>query len=108
MKKSHGPDLRRRVIPLKTCDMCCGRAVIKGVFHDLDCIACNASGWVRLDNGEALEAQELITQLSFNLQKAMKQLAQFVDLNQAVDAATARYYQQNNRLGAGGTHYTGD
>jgi len=108
MKKSHGPDLRRRVIPLKTCDMCRGRAVIKGVFHDLDCIACNASGWVRQDNGEALEAQELITQLSFNLQKAMKQLAQVVDLNQTVDATTARHYQQNNRLGAGGTHYTGD
>jgi hypothetical protein len=108
MKKSHGPDFRRRVIPLKTCAMCRGRAVVKGVFHDLDCIACNASGWVRQDNGAALDHQELVTQLSFNLRKVTQQLEQFVDMSQTVDAATAKHYEQNNRLGAGGTHYTGD
>ena len=108
MKKSHGPDLRRRMIPLKTCDMCRGRAVVKGVFHELDCIICNASGWVRRDNGDALDHQELVTQLSFNLRKAVQQLEQFVDINQTVDTATAKQYEQNNRRGAGGTNYTGD
>ena len=46
MKKSHGPAFRAVQLDMAKCPACRGRAVIKGVFHELPCVQCNASGWV--------------------------------------------------------------
>ena len=105
IKKQHGPALHKEVIPLKACPVCKGTAVVSGVFHELDCLHCHASGWVRFDNGEALGLQELVTQLGFNLRIACKQIDQRMS-RASMDVAD--YYEQNNRRGAGGTNYTGD
>ena len=105
MKKSQGPSLIREIIPLKACSACKGAAVIKGLFHQLDCLDCNASGWVRFDNGEALELQELVTQLGFNLRVACKQIDEHMS-GRRFDAP--EYYEQNNRRGAGASNFTGD
>lgn len=104
-KKTHGPSLNREIIPLKSCSACKGAAVIKGLFHQLDCLDCNASGWVRFDNGEALELQELVTQLGFNLRVACKQIEQRMT---PPSFDVPDYYSQNNRRGAGASNYTGD
>lgn len=106
MKKSHGPAFRRTLIPLEHCKSCKGKAVIQGLFHHLDCIDCHASGWVRADGGEPLSLQDLVTQLSFNLNAAQDMfLAIKSDLK---PVGLLNYYDQNNRRGAGGTNFTGD
>jgi hypothetical protein len=106
MKKSHGPAFRTARIDLAKCPVCRGRAVVQGVFHELPCEQCNASGWVSAETGEALSLDVLVTQLSIRLQNAeqqMEQLKRSVPMN-----GPAAQYTQNNRRGAGGTNHTGD
>ncbi|MBV1812507.1 hypothetical protein KTT58_07135 [Pseudomonas viridiflava] len=106
MKRSHGTAFRRTLIPLEKCKSCNGRAVIKGLFHHLDCIDCHASGWVRADEGEPLSLQDLVTQLSFNLNQAHAML--LGGSSDVKPVGLFNYYEQNNRRGAGGSNYTGD
>jgi reverse gyrase len=105
MKKSHGPTFKKAVIELAQCPLCRGRAVTKGLFHELPCAHCNASGWVAAGTGEALALAELVTQLSLKLQAAHRQIEQFKSQQASGPEAT---YQGSNRRGAGGTNYTGD
>lgn len=105
MKKSHGPALRKEKIVLAQCYDCRGKAVIKGVFYELPCGRCNASGWVSAITGEALPVEELVTQLSLRLQEVERHFEQF-KARQGVGPGAQ--YEQNNRRGAGGTNYTGD
>lgn len=104
-KKNHGPAFKAQQIELATCPACKGKAFIKGVFHDLACVQCNASGWVDAANGEALPLDLLVTQLSLRLQAAQQKPLlppSFLTLGET------RQYEQNNRRGAGGSNYTGD
>lgn len=106
MKKSHGPELRIAQLDLARCPACRGRAVVTGIFHELACVQCNASGWVSAVTGEALPLEVLVTQLSIRLQAADHQIEQLkrpVRMN-----GPAAQYEHNNRRGAGGTNYTGD
>ena len=105
MKKSHGPAFRAAQLDLAKCTICMGRAVVQGVFHDLACVQCNASGWVTAETGEALPLEVLVTQLSIRLQAADHQLAQF---RKVASSGPSAQYEKNNRRGAGGTNYTGD
>lgn len=105
MKKNHGPAFKKVVIELDKCPLCRGRAVTQGVFHELPCDHCNASGWVVAATGKALALDELVTQLSMRLQAATRQIEQ---LRKARATGPAAAYQDGNRLGAGGTNYTGD
>ena len=106
MKKSHGPALKRERIELKECATCRGTCVIKPMFYELDCLDCHASGWVRADNGQALELQELVTQLCIRLQITQRQIDE--QMRVLGYPAEQRQYEQNNRRGAGGTNFTGD
>lgn len=105
MRKSHGPAFRKELIELAQCPACRGKAVLKGVFHEMACGQCNASGWVAVDTAEALPVEELVTQLSLRLQVAQRQIN---ELKQPRAAGPEVMYQDNNRRGAGGTNYTGD
>lgn len=105
MKKSHGPALKKPVIELAKCPECFGKALIKGLFYELSCERCSASGWVAAATGEALAQDELVTQLSMMLQAARRQIEQLKTLRATGPEAL---YQESNRLGAGGTNYTGD
>ena len=106
MKKSHGPEFRAARLDLAKCPTCRGRAVVPGVFHELACVQCNASGWVSADTGEPLPLEVLVTQLSIRLQAADYQIQQLK--RPAPVTGPAAQYEQNNRRGAGGTNYTGD
>ena len=105
MKQSHGPAFRAAQLDLAKCTTCRGRAVVQGVFHELACVQCNASGWVAAETGEALPLEVLVTQLGIRLQAAEHQIAQF---NCFKLAGAETQYNENNRRGAGGTNYTGD
>ncbi|MBF8646859.1 hypothetical protein [Pseudomonas pudica] len=105
MSKSHGPAFKKAVIDLEVCPLCGGRAVTKGLFYELPCDNCNASGWVVAATGEALALDELVTQLSMRLRAALRQIEQLKNPQASGPEAT---YQGSNRRGAGGTNYTGD
>ncbi|WP_336334640.1 hypothetical protein [Pseudomonas putida] len=105
MKRAHGPAFKKAVIELGKCPLCRGRAVTQGVFHELPCDHCNASGFVAAATGEALPLEELVTQLSLTLQAATRQIEQLKSPQASGPEAT---YQGSNRRGAGGTNYTGD
>lgn len=99
MRKNHGPSFRRELKPLMVCDICRGATVTTGMFHQLDCIACNASGWVCAETGEALPVEVMVQQLSMRLRNVTAQLAREKNRNTE---------EQNNRRGAGASHWTGD
>ena len=106
MKKSHGPAFRAAQLDLAKCPVCRGSAVVKGVFHELPCIQCKASGWVSADTGEALPLEVLVTQLSIRLQAAEHQVELLK--REPLLSGPAAQYERNNRRGAGGTNFTGD
>ena len=105
MRKSHGPAFRKERIDLAQCPACRGKAVIRGVFHEMACAQCNASGWVEALTGAALPLEELVTQLNFKLEAAQRQINELRNPRAFGSEAT---YQGSNRLGAGGSNYTGD
>ncbi|MPS97491.1 MAG: hypothetical protein E2581_03120 [Pseudomonas sp.] len=103
--KSRGPAFKKAVIKLAQCPLCRGRAVTRGVFYELPCDHCNASGFVAAATGEALALDELVTQLSMALQVAHRQIEQ---LKNPQASGPEAGYQGSNQRGAGGTNYTGD
>lgn len=98
--RKNGPDLQKSVLAIQRCRECRGQGFTKGVFFELDCVACVGTGWVGMD-GAPVETPALIRALGRRLDKAEQQL---VDRAKASTLAT----QDNNRRGAGGSHYTGD
>ena len=97
---------KRLRIELEPCPACKGKAVVKGLFYELICTACNGSGWVVRGSRLVLSSDELVTQLSFKLQQAQREIEAFQHGSSI--PGPAEYYQQNNRRGAGGTNFTGD
>ncbi|OMQ41059.1 hypothetical protein [Pseudomonas putida] len=104
-KRTHGPAFKAQQLELAVCQTCCGKAFIKGVFHDLFCVQCNASGWVEAGTGYALSLEFLVTHLSLKLQQAQQQIEL---LERGVPTGPVAQYTQNNRRGAGGSNFTGD
>ena len=106
MKKPHGHGFRKAQIDLEHCSTCKGKAVVQGVFYELVCSDCNGSGWVMAGSRLVLSSDELVTQLSLRLQQAQREIE--VLQRGSSTSEPAKYYQQNNRRGAGGTNFTGD
>jgi hypothetical protein len=86
------------------CATCRGAGSTKGVFFEMDCAACNASGWVCQSTGDALPLEDLVPQLNMKLRNVT------AELNRARHGQGGAHeqYEQNNRRGAGGSNYTGD
>ena len=103
MKKSHGPAFRKVLRPLRECLDCRGVGVVRGVFHEMDCSTCNASGWLCAETGEALPLADLVLQLNMKLRAQARDMA--LDTH---SSGAQQQYEQNNRRGAGGSNYTGD
>lgn len=79
--------------------------MIKGVFYELPCGRCNASGWLSAVTGDPLPLEELVTQLGLRVHE----LEQQVDRQRpSRTEGPAAQYETNNRRGAGGTNFTGD
>ncbi|KRA95855.1 hypothetical protein ASD91_05300 [Pseudomonas sp. Root68] len=106
MQKGLGLGIKRERIELEPCSICKGKAVVEGVCYERICTACNGSGWVVLGSRLVLSSDELVTQLSFKLQQAQREI-EVLQQGSSISGPAA-YYQKNNRRGAGGTNYTGD
>lgn len=107
MKKEHGPAFKAATIDLVWCTACRGQAVTRGVFHELACTECHASGWVSAETGVAIPVDVLVTQLGLLLNKVQRRV---ISLERDWPAASnaADQYIQNNRRGPGATNFTGD
>lgn len=99
----HGPAKARRKIPLADCPSCAGRGLIRGVFHQIECIGCHATGLVNAETLEAIPLQDLVVLLGTMLRKARN-----VVTGPSAPVGAEAQYNQNNRRGAGGSNYTGD
>lgn len=105
--KNRLPDgFKQPRLDLVQCPVCRGRAVVKGVFYELVCADCDGSGWVVEGSRLVLPLEELVTQLSFKLQQAQRQIEALK--RPAKLAGPQKQYLEPNRRGAGGTNYTGD
>ncbi len=79
---------------------------MQGVFYELVCTDCDGSGWVVDGSRLVLSLEELVTQLSFKLQAAERAIE---TLRSPCGAGGPEQpCRISNRLGAGGTNYTGD
>ena len=102
-KKTHGPAFVRRQIPLTDCPSCAGKGLIKGLFHQLECIGCHASGLVHAETLEPLPVEDLVVQLGMLIRRE-RHLATLP----SDPLTTADLYQQTNTRGPGGSAYKGD
>ena len=98
--------MKRERIELEPCEICKGKAVVAGVFYELVCTDCNGSGWVVQGSKLVLSVDELVTQLSFKLQRAQREISALRTSSAPIGPQSQ--YEKPNRLGAGGTNYTGD
>jgi hypothetical protein len=103
MKKQYGPALVRSLIPMTECLSCAGKGVIKGVFHDFDCIGCHSSGFVHAQTLEPLLIEDLVVQLGRMVRRERSQLVGKNPTRCIVDE-----YQQPNRRGPGRSSFKGD
>lgn len=106
MQKGQRAGFKQERIELEPCSICEGKAVVSGVFYELVCTSCNGSGWVVSGTRLVLSLDELVTQLSFKLQQVQREIVALK--RQPRMGGPQGQYEQSNRLGAGGTNYTGD
>lgn len=106
--KQHGPSRHIDVVPLGRCEICQGKGVLKGIFHDMPCAACNGSGLVHKETGEAIATEVMVTQLRLRLNHANRLIAHYESERPKVDGAGRDYAGERNRAGNGGGNWTGD
>lgn len=106
MQKGKAPGFKRERVELEPCPVCKGKAVVEGLFYELVCVDCNGSGWIVCGSKLVLSSDELVTQLSFKLQRAPRDILALKSPN-PLDGLQGQN-DKANRLGAGGTNYTGD
>jgi DnaJ-class molecular chaperone len=106
VKKSTNRGFEQPRLDLIKCPTCKGRAVVEGVFFELACTDCNGSGWVVEGSRLVLSLEHLVTQLSFKLQAAEREIKQMK--RPSVMQGPEQHYQGSNRRGAGGSNFTGD
>ena len=85
------------------CGVCKGKGTTPGVFHDLDCTACDGIGW------HPMAEQDITRQLGRCLSKqlSLTKVLQALVEQQDRPVGAERHYQPSPRDGVRG-HYTGD
>lgn len=74
MKKA-GPSLRREIPPLKRCDDCSGTGEVKGLFHEMECYTCNATGVLHKETGEQVDHKLVLKAMRTVITKQRKEIA---------------------------------
>ncbi len=106
MKKSHGPAFRVQAVDLTECPVCVGKTFIEGVFHQIPCAHCHASGWVDALTLCSLPQGEMLMQLGLRLRREIEKGR--ILRSSLPQGGPHEQYEQNNRRGAGGSNFTGD
>ncbi len=109
MKSRSGPSFDQQRRPLDKCPGCHGQGVTRGLFHQMPCNDCNASGVVDKETGEPLPMEDLVLQLRLWLAKAMQENRQLKrQLADGKDESNGRGYGQGRGHGPMGMKYHGD
>ena len=83
--------------------MCNGAATVQGLFHEMKCYDCNATGLVDNETGEALQPEDVTLQLQLLLRQQRE------ENNQLRRQLRELQQQDNSRgYGAAGQRYHGD
>lgn len=61
--KKRTRSFRQQRVPLKPCPTCAGAGTTTGVFYEVPCPECHASGLVDKETGDRLPLDELVLQL---------------------------------------------
>ena len=104
MTKSHGPSFQRQLKFIVECNICRGTGIYTGVFHQMTCDNCHASGWVCGKTLKTLPLIDVVQVLNARLRDALREIAK---ANKLIGGAHEQY-EQNNRRGAGASNFTGD
>ena len=104
MTKSHGPSFQRQLKFIVECNICRGTGIYTGVFHQMTCDNCHASGWVCGKTLKTLPLIDVVQVLNARLRDALGEIAK---ANKVIGGAHEQY-EQNNRRGAGASNFTGD
>lgn len=99
MRKQHGPDLTRKVKPISRCVTCHGRGVVKPLFYEVECTACDGAGFVDKVTGESLGKDDAPFQMRAYIARLESQVATLQRMQP---------YESSNRRGPHGSHRTGD
>lgn len=75
---------------VKTCPVCRGERKVRGVFHQLDCVNCNALGFVDAETGQIVEPVDAVEVFKIMLRGARAEIEQ---LTKRLDRL-AKYEQQ--------------
>ena len=103
MNKRAGPSFRQQIRPLKSCPTCKANGMIQGLFHQMPCHDCNATGLVDNETGEALAPEDMVIQLRLRLNR------QRDENNELRRQLLEQAKQDNGRgYGPGGQRYHGD
>jgi len=103
VKKKHGPAFKAEFRPLTRCPECRGQGETRGIFHNIPCAACGASGLVDKETGSSLTADELVVQLRLRLRRQAEEIKDLRHrLKETEDPGASRGY------GPMGMRYHGD
>jgi len=103
MKKTAGPALSLKKLPLARCPECKGSGTVKPMFHEMICAACNGMGGLDKETGKALDSDNVTMQLRIRLRERAQTERQLRrQLAEASEESAGRGY------GAGGARYHGD
>lgn len=91
-----------KLIPLARCEICQGKGESMGIFHLLECAACDGTGLVDEATGLALEPRAMVAQLLVRL-AAQEQAAKPAEGGPGAD-----YVGRKNNHHRGGGNWTGD
>ncbi len=91
---------RRDMVEPEVCKACNGKGTTMGIFHQLDCMACDGVGWL------PVAGQDLTQQLGRYLTRQIAE-ANVLRFAAASGQGAERDYQDSRRDGVRG-HYTGD
>lgn len=104
MKKQHGPAFRRELKFIVECNICLGKGIRTGLFHQMECEHCLGSGWVCGHTLQTLPLGDVVPVLNARLKDALAEIAKA----RHVIGGAHEQYERNNRRGAGGSNFTGD
>jgi len=100
MRKQHGPDFKKQVQPTVQCPACFGAGTYVGITgYEWECPSCLAAGAVLASDGSPIPEGEVVLTLARKIRDLRNEIATL---------QRTQPTQENNRRGAGFSHYTGD
>lgn len=90
------------------CEVCQGKGWIRGIFHRMECAACNGGGFIDAATNQALSYSDLVAEQRQRLSLAEQEIKRLGGKVLAAGGPAGDYAGRNNRHHRGGGNWTGD